>query len=750
MPVFPVLIPSRIRSFEMNPSPGMKTILPTLLLILLMTPPAPGQSPPVEIDYERARLERNVRAVRIIDEIFLDGLLDEAAWDLAVPAADFLQHRPVVGIPAGEPTEVRFLFDDENLYIGVICFDSQPDRIAVNDLEEDFNFMGSDLIAIALDSLHDLQTAFVFRTNAAGAKGDAQISPSAGGGGFNNDWDGVWDVRSTRNDEGWTAEFVIPFKTLRFSTAESQVWGLNVNRRILRLNEEDEWSPTPIRYDLGRVSQYGTLLGLENLRPGRNLKVTPFVTAGLTQIRPSGDPNGDFENDPNYDGGVDVKYGLTPSITLDATYRTDFAQVEVDQQQVNLTRFNLFFPEQRDFFIENASTFSFGADSNVVPFFSRRIGLSSSGTPIPIVGGGRVTGQSGRYDLGFLAMKTERQDAVPSNNYFAGRVKRNLMTNSWVGALLTHRNSRIENNYNRVYGADARFQFFDRLDISSHIMRSETPGRSGNNQARQFQASWRDDELIAMAGYTGIQSDFNPELGFVRRRNHSRYSGEFSWNPLIESSTRLRNFVVGTRLDYFENGTTNQIETREAGVDLGMGLEDGGSLDFGLLQTFDRLTDPFQIRKDISIPEGDYRYLAYTARFSTNPGRKLSGNSRADWGEFWNGRRRSLAGGLTWRPDYHLRIGLNYTRNQVNLANGAFTTDLLGARFLYAISATTSLNAFFQYNADTQQVSSNIRFNVIHNPLSDFFLVYNDLRDTHSGQLLQRAVILKFTNLFNF
>jgi hypothetical protein len=708
----------------------MKTILPSLIVGLLTTLPAFSQSAPVEIDYEQARLERNVTAIRITEEISLDGLLDEAAWATAVPAADFVQRRPIIGAPAVEPTEIRFLFDDENLYIGVICFDSQPDRIAVNDLEEDFNFMGSDVIAIAIDSLHDLQTAFVFRTNAAGAKADAQISAVAGGGGFNNDWDGVWDIRSTRNAEGWTAEFVIPFKTLRFS--------------------KDDWSPTPIRYNLSRVSQYGTLLGLENLRPGRNLKVTPFVTAGFTQLRPGGDPFGSFENDSDFDGGVDVKYGLTSSLTLDATYRTDFAQVEADQQQVNLTRFNLFFPEQRDFFIENASTFSFGADSNVVPFFSRRIGLSSSGTPIPIVGGGRVTGQLGRYDLGFLAMKTERQDLLPSNNYFVGRVKRNLMTNSWLGALLTNRNSTAEGDYNRVYGADLHLQFYNRLDINSHILRSDTPELRENNQARQFQVAWRDDEVIAVTGYSEIQTNFNPEVGFVRRKNHTRYNGDFSWNPLIESSALLRGFVVRTRLDYFESGTTNQVETREAGLDLGVRFEDGGSIDFGLLQTFDRLTDPFRIRSDLSIPVGDYRYLGYTARFSTNPGRKLSGNGRVDWGEFWSGRRRSLSGGLTWRPDYHLRIGLNYTRNQVNLANGQFTTDLLGARFLYAINATTALNAFFQYNADTGQVSSNIRFNVIHNPLSDFFLVYNDLRDSHNGQLLQRAVIVKFTNLFNF
>ncbi len=705
---------------------------------------------PESIDYDTARLDRNVTAIRITEEISVDGILDEAAWDLAEPATDFVQRRPVAGIRAFDRTEARFLFDNENLYVGILLFDSEPDRITINDLEEDFGFQGSDMVVVGLDSLHDLQSGFTFRTNAAGAKADAQVSPVAGRGGFNGDWDGVWDVRTTLNDEGWIAEFVIPFKTLRFTTDSSQIWGLNLSRRTIRTNEEADWAPIPIRYTMSRVSQYGTLLGLEEIRQGRNLKVTPFVTAGITQIRPPNAPFGDFKNDPDFDGGVDIKYGLTSSLTLDATYRTDFAQVEVDQQQVNLTRFNLFFPEQRDFFLENASTFTFGAGGNLVPFFSRRIGLSRSGTPIPIVGGGRVTGKVGRYDLGFLAMKTESQASTPSNNYVVGRVKQNIMTNSWFGGMFTNRDSTVEGDYNRVYGADVRLQFFNRLEFDSHILRSDTPGVSGKDQARQFQTAWRDDELIIAAGYNEIQANFNPEVGFVRRRNNTHYTGAFAWNPLIETSALVRNLAFSTTLEYYENGTTGQIETRESRVDLGVGFENSSSIDFGLLHTFDRLTDPFRIRRDITIPEGDYRYLGYTARFSTNPGRKLSGNGRVEWGEFWNGRRRSFSTGFSWRPDYHFTMDMDYSRNQVNIANGEFTTDLFGVRFLYAFNPNTFLNAFFQYNADTQQVSSNIRFNIIHNPLSDFFLVYNDLRDTNNGQLIQRAIIVKFTNLFNF
>ncbi len=724
----------------------MKSVIQTLGLCLAMTAPVMAQTPADLVDYETARFDKNVVAVRTTEEISLDGILDEGAWDRAVAATNFVQRRPNPGAASEERTEVRVLFDDDNLYVAFYCFDSQANRIVVNDLEEDFNFRGSDGVTLAIDSRHDLRSGFLFVTNPAGAKSDGQVSLTR----LDLDWDGVWDVGASRDGDGWYAEFAIPFKTLRFSLAASQEWGINFNRRIIRLNEESDWAPIPIRYNISRVSQYGTLRGLEGVRQGRNLTVTPFATAGFTQTRPVGDPLAEFETDQNYDGGVDMKYSLTPSVTLDATYRTDFAQVEVDQQQVNLTRFNLFFPEKRDFFLENSSTFDFGAGGNLVPFFSRRIGLSRSGTPIPILGGGRVTGQLGRYDVGFLAMNTERLDATPANSYIVGRMKRNLLTNSWVGGLFTQRDSTIDGDYNRVYGADVHFQFYDRLVLDSHILGSDTPGQSGQNQARQFQAAWRDDELTIAAGYNEIQANFNPEVGFVRRRNNTRYNGQVFWNPLVESSPVFRNFVLGTSLDYYKDGTTRQIGTRDARLDVGVRFEDNSLVDFSVLNTFDRLTDPFGIRTDISIPGGDYSFLSYSARATTSPGRRISGNGRVEWGEFWNGRRRSFSGGVGWKPNFHIKIDADYRRNQVNLPNGSFTTNLVGARVLYAFTPDAFLNAFFQYNTDTRQVSSNIRFNIIHHPLSDFFLVYNDLRDSHNGRVLQRAVIVKFTNLFNF
>ncbi len=717
-------------------------------------------APAVELDYEAIRLEKVVSVVRITEKISVDGHLDEPAWQMALPATGFITSLPRAGEPSSERTEVRFLYDADNLYVGFICYDSDPtDNVVV--LREDFTSQESDGVAMILDSLHDRRSAFQFGTNPAGAKRDSQITNN---GQFNNDWDSVWDVKVSTNNDSWIAEFVIPFKTLRFSQPPSAEWGVNLSRFIVRRNEQSFWSPIPIRYSMSRVSQAGTLNGFEDTRQGRNIRVKPFAIAGITQVRGT---DSQIRTLKDYDGGVDAKYSLTPSLTLDATYRTDFAQVEVDQQQVNLTRFNLFFPEKRDFFLENAGIFNFGGGSsfqgggnaNLVPFFSRSIGLSG-GTPIPIIGGTRVSGRVGQYETGFLAMKTESftdgARSIPSNNYLVGRVKRSFSTSSWLGGLVTNRDSTRPGDYNRVYGPDAHFQFFDRLEFDTFLLRSDTPGKSGRNQARKLATAWRDDELNVGAEYNSVQTNFNPEMGFIRRRDMTQYSGDFSWLPRLRRSRTIRNLIFTSSLDYFEGGN-GKVETRTQGINLGAQLQSGGNIQFSVNENFDRLLNSFLIRStrqghasDLTIAAGDYQYREYVVRFNSSQRGKIAGNANMTFGEFWNGHRKSFGGAIGLRPDYRLNINLDTSHNRVNLPNGSFATTLVGARLLYGFSPRLFINAYVQYNADTHQVSSNIRFNFIHHPLSDLYLVYNDRRDTRDGQLVERAFIVKLTNLFNF
>ena len=751
---------------------ALGAILPALLMTAAPAFPQSAEPGAIRepIDYETARLSRVVGAVRITQPITVDGRLDEPEWGLGVPAENFTQRVPDTGQPESEITRAWFLYDDENLYGGVRALDSDAGNLVVNDLTEDYNFQSSDAVSIVIDSLRDFRSGFLFTTNPAGARADYQIIDGA----FNVDWDGVWDVGVTRNADGWIAEFRIPFKTLRFTMAESQVWGLNVSRRILRRSEESYWAPIPFRYNISRVQLNGTLEDLEGIRPGRNLKIKPFVTGGFTQSRRPGavsglDPDAALAADADFDGGVDAKYSLTPSLTLDATYRTDFAQVEVDQQQVNLTRFNLFFPEKREFFLENQGIFafgqgtnSFGQGGNLVPFFSRRIGLSGNGTPVPIVGGARVTGKVGRYDVGVLNMQTASHDGAASNNYVVGRVKRNLLTNSWIGALVTNRDSAIAGDYNRVYGPDAHFQFFERLEFDSFLLISDTPGREGRNQARQFQTAWRDDELTIVAAYNAIETNFNPEMGFVRRDDNTHYNGEFAWHPILENNQTIQNLNFRTSLDYYQNGTTGEIETRAENLTIGIVFQNTSAMDFTVTNTFDRLLEPFDIRRQrvapdgsiereaVTVPSGDYSYLDYAVGFSMDPSRKLSGGGGIGWGEFWNGRRTTLVGSAVWKPNFHLSVDLSYEHNRIELPQEHFTTDLLATRFTYAFTSRAFLNAFVQYNADTHQVSSNVRFHLIHRPLSDLYIVYNDLRDARGTGLVERALIVKFTNLFDF
>ena len=727
----------------------MKTVTVTVFIALLTAVTALAQEP-VPVDYDTIRFQKNVTAIRVNEDIVLDGELNEGAWDIAIPATGFAQQFPRPGEPSLNETEARFLYDEDNLYVGAILYSVNPDNIVINELTEDFNQAQSDSIGIVLDTLHDQRSGFAFFVNAAGARKDGQIAND--GQSDNFDWDGVWDVGVSRIENGWIAEFRIPFKTLRFSSSESQEWGLQMDRRVSFQREDSHWSALPIRYRATRVSMAGTLGGLEGISQGRNLKVKPFGVAGFTQTRQGGDPFGEWNTDQNYDGGLDIKYGLTQSLTLDATYRTDFAQVEVDQQQVNLTRFNLFFPEKREFFLENAGTFNFGPrrGRDLIPFFSRRIGLSAQGTPIPIVGGARVTGQVGRYDVGFLTMKTESTATTPSNTYTVGRVKQNLLTNSWIGGMVTNRDSTIAGDYNRLYGADAYFQFYNRLEFDTHIIKTDTPGLEGEDQARKFAVGWRDDELTISAAYNAIERNFNPEVGFVRRGDVSQYTGNLFWSPRLEESDLVRNLIFGAVLNYYEGATSEQIETRHEALEVGVRFENNASITFSHQRHFERLTEVFRIRQDVGIAEGDYSYQRHYLGASSNPTRKISGGGSFEWGEFWDGNSKSYRANLSFRPNYNFNFRMDYSRNQVDLSNASFTTDLVGMRFVYAFSPRAFFNAFIQYNADRNQVSSNLRFNIIHRALSDLFIVYNDTRSTDNGQVTDRALIVKFTNLFNF
>ena len=705
------------------------------------------------IDYQAARQERRLQAVRVSEAIAVDGRLEEPAWERAPVASGFIQNEPQEDRPSSEHTEVRVLYDQENLYFGVHARDSEPRRLLVRELEKDFNRSSGDTFQIVLDTFRDERNGYEFAVNPAGAKWDAQMTNE--GREINEDWDGVWSARTRLTEDGWTAEIAIPFKTLKFRNREQQTWGINFYRSVRRRNEDSFWTPLPRIYDLNRVSLAGTLEGLEGVRPGANLKIKPYVAGSLGQTAGAGrDSDGDF--------GVDVKYGLTPGLTWDFTYNTDFSQVEADDQQINLTRFNLFFPEKREFFLENSGIFQFSGGSDRGPnfsvpsndmlfFFSRRIGLSGDGAPIPILGGTRLTGRAGRFEIGLLNIQQREQDDSPATNFTVARLRRNFGSNSDIGVMLANKEELDSPHFNRVLGVDANLRFGQAVTLYSYLAKSFAPSGDGRDLAGRASLHYINNAWDVRTTYTSIQEDFENEMGFVPRRGIRKFTGLYgrAFRPL-KTNRVLRRVFPHVPVEYILNAN-GQLETRGIDYHVIVELQNGAHFEPGVNTSLERLVAPFVInrRKNIVIPPGVYRFHEYMLTVRTDASRRASVNLRYLAGPFYTGYKHTYDVTGTLRVNRHLNASAGLVHNNVSLTQGRFQTSLLNLRANYSFSTSMFLKALIQYNNDTQQWSSNIRFNLIHRPLSDLFVVYNERRHSVSGELIDRALIAKFTYLMS-
>ena len=681
-------------------------------------------------------------------EIVVDGNLDEPEWRLAQPATDFVQSDPRMGEPATERTEVRILYDDENLYLGVYCFDSAGEQgLIITDVRRDFVVREIDYFSVAFDTFNDNRNAFLFGSNPGGAKRDGQVRGD--GSDLNFDWDGVWDVKTKITESGWQIEMVIPFKTLRFRESERQEWGVNFARSIRRKNEFILWSPVPRPRTLSSVSFAGAVDGLDGIRKSRNLYFKPYISAPV--VRKRGD---DVDFVP--EAGFDVKYGLTPGLTLDLTVNTDFAQVEADLQQINLTRFSLFFPEKREFFLENAGIFQFGKSSrrfgrssafDVLPFFSRRIGISQ-GRIVSILGGARLSGRMGRYTLGVLSLQTDKFEETPSTNFSVVRLRRDLLSHSDVGGLFI--NKQVSGGeHNRTYGVDANFRFFDSLEVIPFAVKTESPGRSGKDTAANLSIALVDPFWDALAEYLTIEENFNPEVGFVPRTGIRKSRGRFGVKPRPrERVPWIRQVQPSLEVNYITD-QENVLETRSVQSSFSILFQDNSNFRFSHRARFERLDEPFGIRPGQEIPVGDHHFAEYSVSFSSNRSRVFSGSASVQTGEFFDGDKDSYGLGFLFKPNYHFTADISWEHDEVALPTGDFTTNLVNTRLLYSFSPRMFLNALIQYNSTVREIESNIRFNFIHKPLSDFFLVYNERRST-TGEVQERALIAKITYIFDF
>jgi hypothetical protein len=712
----------------------------------LALPLTAAAASPQEFDLEATRAAKRATAVRISTPIAVDGVLDEAAWALAEPAVDFYQQFPDEFGPASEHSEVRFLYDAEMLYVGAMLYDDEPDRLIIDSLRRDFSNFQSDSFLLVFDTFLDRRNGYGFNTNAGGAQRDVQSSEN----GRRNDanWNGVWFTRSKVLENGWSTEIAVPFKTLRFPSSDLQEWGLQIQRIIRRRNEYATWSPVPREFSHYSVSYAGRLTGISGVQSGSDLRITPFTTGQFT--RGSAGTRG---WDPDGDAGVDMKWGVTSSLLLDASYRTDFSQVEADEQQVNLTRFSLFFPEKRQFFLESPASFQVGLGAveaqrrDLVPFFTRRIGLSSSGQPIPVIGGVRLTGRAAGNGLGLLSMQTEEFGGDPGANFTAARVRRDLTSRTAVGGFYFGRESTGSRSFNRVTGVDLRLIPMPALEIEAFAMRSETDAAVGDWAGRTSLVLDTNAHRARM-GLVHIGDGFQHDLGFVRRLGIATLFGGYErvFRP-ADTGARIREHSFAVDVDATGDDRYDRSLTRVGSLIYGLQFRDGAALSARINSTYERLDAPFGVGPSLRIAAGEYAFDNVVIDYQSDQSAMLSATAGLETGEYWTGSQQVASGGLRFRLNEHVAASANLTRNVIDLPQGTFAANLARFRLDWSVTPRMFLNAFVQYNGESDSWLSNIRFNVMHRPLSDIYVVWNETRlpgDT------QRALMLKYTHLVAF
>jgi hypothetical protein len=697
--------------------------------------------------------EKTLTAHRIIEPIRMDGELAESEWDLAQPVSDFVQADPEEGSPPSERTSVRVLFDDDNLYFGIYCYDSNPDGIIVNDLKRDFDTFEGDVFGISLDPFHDHRNAFSFFTNAAAAKQDSQGFQD--GRVIDTQWDGIWHSAAQRRSDGWSAEVIIPFKTLGFRTRAEATLGVNFKRRIRRKNENIYWSLVPRRFNILHVSLAGVVHGLEEVSGGHNLRVKPFMTTRLDQQRASSASTRDLDAEL----GLDVKYRLTPGVTLDLTYNTDFSQVEVDAEQINLTRFSLFFPEKREFFLENAGMFRLGdvgtergasRSEDTQLFYSRRIGLSDTGQPLPLLGGARLSGRAGRFVLGFLNIQQEASGATPSNNFTVARLSRDFLTNSDFGAIFVNRQGGTSGDYNRAYGLDLNLQLLQKFSVNTFMAATDTPGLEGENLHTKISTKWDNGLWSTQLLVADIGENFRPEVGTVQRTDVRNYQFNFNWYLRPGGNNYFRELMPNMNVKYYEDHDFGLVSRDTQFEPVYIVFRDGATASFSINPQFDRLVEPFRIRPGIFVPVGDYTFNEYRLAYSSDRSQLFSGSIRYVWGPFYDGDKRTASATARLLVKPHLSASLSYSHNQVDVKAGGFRADLYSLRVGYSFNPVAFADAFIQYNTDTGKIVTNLRFNLIHRPLSDISVVFTEDRAAGTSPDAVRALIFKYTHLVQF
>jgi len=678
------------------------------------------------------------------ESVKVDGLLDDEVWKRAQPITNFVQSDPMEGEPATEPTKVWVAFDTNTLYIAAYCYDEKPDELVLNDIREDFTPGSQDSFEVILDTFADRRNAFVFITNPAGARSDQQSTNE--GREVNTSWDAVWSVQTNVVSDGWTLEMSIPFKSLRFEQ-DQPFWGINFSRRIRRKNEITYWSLVPRQFQIYRVSLAGNLVGLKQGNPGRNLRVKPYVAARTLR------DTGKVRFSGNGDVGLDVKYGLTPSLTLDVTVNPDFAQAEADEQEVNLTQFSQFFPEKRDFFLENSGIFFVGdvqrsrignratsgprRDTDLLPFFSRRIGLTEDGREIPVNAGGRLTGRIGGMSIGALAIQTRKTGTDRGNNYSVLRVRQDISERVSFGSIFLMRQAKdYADDYNRVWGFDANVRIFESLDWAGSFLKTQTPGLTDGQYSYRTSYLYESPIFYSRGGFLQIGENFRDDLAYYRRVGIRKWTQDFGLRLRPKGMSRfgLRELQPHANMSYYTD-LSGQLAAKR------------------IHKAFSFHFNSYIYAKGEPIPVGRYGWDEWWTRLNSDPSRTISASGTIIWGDLWSGTQRTFQGQVSVKPGYQFQatFGLQRTSAKLNLPRIDFVTSMLTLRTNYSFNTNMFFDSLLQYDRVRERMNTNVRFNLIHRPLSDLFVVYNEQRFVTDEPIIPgRAVIVKFTQMMTF
>ena len=721
-------------------------------------PPGPARLDLNTID----PLTFTVIATRLPDGVApkIDGRLTDAAWELAQPAGTFYQREPDPGMPSTERTEFRVLYDDRKIYFGVWAYDSEPALIHASEMKRDSGLTRGDRIAIVVDTFNDRRNGFYFATNPLGAEKDAQYTDNARV--RNNDWNAVWECRTSIDDRGWYVEIAVPLSQLRFKRGAGEAtWGLNVARSIIRKNEETYWVPYPrvqAANGFAYMSNAGLLLGLSNLRPPRRLEFVPFYAPQASRDYVTKTTTTEADK-----YGFDARIGVGDAMTADLTYRTDFAQVEADQEVVNVSRFSLFFPEKRQFFTESAGLFNYGKPGvetgdfgpGLLPlFYSRRIGLYE-GREVPILAGGRLAGRAGPYSIGVMNIETDSIDppppgsaSVPRANYSVVRLKRNVLSQSTVGGIFLNREGGTGADYNRTAGVDLNLVLSPAARLTGLLAKTFTPGISTGDWAGAIDFAYQVDKYNYDLTYLDVGRGFNAEMGYIRRVDIRNTRVKAAWTPRPRWRG-VRQVSAGALLDNYANhrGVT---ESRTTDGQFGITFNDTSQLNVDAIRDFDVLTEPFRLGNGV-IPAGDYHWTTGQLSYTSSPRHRVTGSGLLQAGSYYSGDKTTAGGTLGLLPKDTLLVELAYTRNHIMLpATPAYVTNTLSSRVSYSFTPTLFVKGFVQYNDAQRRATLNLLLWSIYRPGSDFYIVYNQGWDTDlpggvNARVRNRSLSVKLT-----